>query len=344
MKPQVAAHPLPLVSALGLRILRRKTRDILYCSVSERLMEYALAIVSAVVQLHKRDSIDEAGPVRCNVRYRSARFAAKNCLTLQLFRRQRAPDERSAVDAQPGLVDSSGLRLQCTLEDLLPYGDFRSLAKDVAESEVGTTIVVEKRLKNVAATYNQLFDPSLVVGITIDAGHNGKVARNETGSWMRRVVVEHQGMVDFLRLFVSLCSSEKPPENFTVHPLHTVEIVDLSTIIVDGVRVHFNAPRRAALFTLAVTGTETVPVEVFARLYDNYLTGNTEVANYWKIFTQAMQGLQKSLPFLRVVRVRPNHRTIFGLSIRSAVVRRHLEEWLGGRRQKVDPALQVQNS
>ena len=129
-----------------------------------------------------------------------------------------------------------------------------------------------------AVTYTQLFDPALFVSITIDATHDGEIATDQTVSWVQHVVEALGSMTSFLRLFVSLCSSQKLTECVTASPRHTVEVVDLTTIIVDGARISFNAPRMAALFTLAVIGTETVPVEAFARLYDNYLTGSTEVA------------------------------------------------------------------
>ena len=330
--------PLPTPGSF---VSSREPRGIVYCSVSARLLESALAVVDAVLQTH---DMDDARAIRCDVRYRSSRIAAKSCSTLQAFRRQRSIGEGITVNAQPALVNSSDSRLQCTLEDLLPYGDFRPLAQQVSEAEVFTTITVEKRLKNVAVTYNQLFDPSLVLGITIDVAPGTEIPRIETRARLRRVIEDHGSMVDFLRLFVSLCSSAKPPEDFTANPQHNVEIVDLATTVVDGVRVPLNAPRRAALFALAVIGTENVSVEAFARVYDSYLTGNTNAVNYWKTFAQAMRGLQKSLPFLRVVKVRPNHRTILGLNVKSAVAPNELEKWLRGRRQKVDPAQQLQNS
>ena len=322
----------------------RKTRDTLYCSVSARLMECALTVTEAMAQSLPTDDIDEAGTVGCNVLYRSARVAAKSCSTLKAFRQQRSTNEGSTEDARPALVDSSGSRLQCTLEDLLPYGDFRALAQDVTLAAVGTALMVEKRLKKLATTYTQLFDPSTVVNVTVDAARGVGAVRSETMSWTRRVVEDHGNLVDFLRLFLSLCSSEKPPEGFADHPQHAVKIIDLATVSVDGVRVPFNEPRKAALFTLVVTGTENIHVETFARVYDNYLTGNDKPANFWKTFAQAMQGLQKSLPFLRVVKERPNHRTILGLSVKSAVDPNELEKWLRGRKQKIDPAQQLQNS
>ena len=260
--------PLLTLPSYGSSSSLRKTRETVYCSVSTRLLESALSVVDAVLQTHE---LDDARASRCDVRYRSSRIAAKSCLTLQAFRRQRATNEGGAVDAQPAMMDSSGLRLQCSLEELLPYGDFRALAQDVSEAEVGTTITVEKRLKNLAVTYNQLFDPSLVVGITIGAARDATIARAEAGSWVRRVIEDHGSMVDLLRLFVSLCSSEKPSESFISRPQHIVEIVDLATIIIDGVRVPINTPRRAALFTLAVTGIESASVEAFARACSRYI-------------------------------------------------------------------------
>lgn len=323
---------LPSLPTAGSFISSRETRGIVYCSVSARLMECALTVADAVALSHHGGCLDDADRVICNVRYRSARIASRSGSTLQALRRPRATGEGSTANAQPALVDSSGLRVQCTLEDLLPYGDFRALAQDVSEAEVGTTITVEKRLKNLAVTYNQLFDSSLVVGITIDVARGTEIPRIETRARLRRVIENHGNMVDFLRLFVSLCSSAKPPEDFATNPQHNVEIVDLATTVVDGVRVTLNAPRRAALFALVVIGTENVSVEAFARIYDSYLTGNTNAANYWKTFAQAMQGLQKSLPFLRVIKVRPNHRTILGLGVKSAVAPYELEMWLRGRR------------
>lgn len=316
----------------GSFVSSRETGGVVYCSVSARLKGCALTVADAVALSHHGGCLDNADRVICNVRYRSARIAARSCSTLQVFRRQCSTGEGGAVDAQPALVDSSGMRLQCTRADLLPNGDFRPLAQELAAVEVGTVIPFEKRLKNLAARYSQLFDPSLVVGITIDAVRDVNIARNEASSWVQRGVEDHRNLVDFSRLFVSLCSTEKPAESFISRPQHIVEIVDLATIIVNGARVSINAPRRAALFTLVVFGTENLSVEQFARVYTGYLTRTTNAVNYSNIFAQAMQGLQKSLPFLRVVKVQPSHRTILGLSVTSAVAPGYLEDWLRGRR------------
>lgn len=323
---------LPLPTA-GSFISSWETRGIVYCSVSARLMECALTVADAVAQSHHGDGIDAASTITYNVHYRSARIAARSCSTLQAFRRQRSTGGGGTVDAQPARVDSTGLRLQCTLEDLLPYDDFRALAQDVAAIEVGTTITVEKWLKKLAVTYIQIFDPAIVVNITFHAVEDAEIARSETGSLGQNVLEDHRNFVDFSRLFVSLCSTEKPAESFISRPQHIVEIVDLATIIVDGARVSINAPRRAALFTLVVFGTENLSVEQFARAYTGYLTWTTNAVNYSNIFAQAMQGLQKSLPFLRVVKVQPSHRNVHGLSVKSAVAGYELEKWLRGRRQ-----------
>lgn len=308
-------------------LLPTESRHLLYCSISTRLLEAAGKVSDAPAGLGVLNTLDQAIAARCNVCYKTAPVAAKSCSLLHEFRRQSHTDEGTTVDAAPALVDSTGLRLQCGLEDLLPYRDFRALAQNVAVAEVGTTLVVEKRLKKLASTYVQLFDPAHVANIIIHA-------ERDVAS-VRRVLEERGNMRDFLLLFTSLCSSDKPAQSLTTQPLHNVKIADLSTTIVDGASMYFNAARKAALYTLALLGTDNVSVEAFARRYGNYPPTNIRTVNYCNIFAQAMSGLHKSLPFLQVVKASPHHRTIPGLSITVTLAPRQIGEWLLGRHQKV---------
>jgi hypothetical protein len=332
MMPLSTSMTLPLTRAAGMGFRHPLKRDVLYCSVSERLRESARAASEKFSRLNACAGAGVPPDAMWHVQYRSQRIAEK-CLTLlQNLRRQHGGSgESGTADAPPTLLDSNGLRLQCTFNEGLADEDaFRALARDIAAQETGAVVRVEKGLKKLAQTYTQLFDPSLITALLPGVG--GDVPPQ----WQKEMLTSHHAIMEFLRLFVSLCSSEKPTVSYADYPVHKVEIRDTSSIIVDGAAMNFNAARKAALFTLAILGTDNITVEAFARLYDNYLTGNTKFVNYSKVFAQAMQGLRKSLVHIEVVNVRPNYRKVIGLSIDSKVSSHELKKWIGGRKPKDD--------
>jgi hypothetical protein len=286
-----------------------ETRATLYCSVSERLKDAAQKASDVFIHLAEQAAAEPSWHSAWQVQYRSKRAAEKAADILRALRRQAGNDGSGAVNPLQAPVDSDGARLQCTVGEYLANG---------------AVVKVEKHLKKLSQMYTQLFEPSHItedpeIGVASRAG--APMLRND-------VAVSHHVVIDFLRLFVSLCSSEKPAATYSDHPQHQVTIEDLSTIVVDGVPMNFHIARKAALFTIAILGTGDVSVEEFTRFYNGDTSGDRAAINYSNVFGQAMHGLGKSLVYLRVLKPIPRRRIIRGLIINSHLDDRSLAEWL----------------
>jgi hypothetical protein len=263
------------------------------------------------------------------IHYKSRKIAEDRAKLLRDLQLQKAEGvERPADDTvyKDLLVEETAC-LYCSIGELLANeADIYALATQIADATPGSSLQVEKRVRKLARAFLALFDGNLKIDAL--AGHESGEVTSAALDWGGEVLRRHLKLMGFLRLFDSRCTAEEPEPKAYCGPVHTVHIFDLNTIHVDGTALKLNSARKAALFVLAIIGTEAVSIESFANLYGGKSTG----PNYAKTFQQAMLGLKRCLPHLTVTKPGLRIRAVTGLELTCVVSREELVESLRVRR------------
>lgn len=306
--------------------------QVCYCSVTENLKAAAVSVLNAFVWV-QAEMDEHTWKDEVLIRYQSRAIAEDRAKTLRgmQFQKLELAEHPEDDTSHLNLLVSNSAWLRCSIGELVASeSDVHTLATQIVQSQAGQTISVGKRVQKLVERYLDLFEGHIDVDPL--GGYEAEDLTAEVETWGEAVLDRFETIWQFLKLFLSRCSATVPTTQRAPGPVHTVHIVDLSTIQVDGTLLPLNSAKKAALFSLAALGVENIAIEEFARLYNDDLHRHPDrAANFANVTQQALDGLHQSLPHLTVEIPKVKRRTISGVTISSNVPIADLKEWLNSR-------------